>query len=112
MENVELVRDLVIIISGVLVILVCIMIGWLGYIAYKRTSTLVDSMQHFYKRSSSVMDSMETTTNTVCEIISDVRSEVVSPLTQVAGIIQGVRYGIDLVNRFLIKKEQGGKNDE
>jgi hypothetical protein len=112
MENIELLRDLVISISGIVAILVFIFIALLVYMVYRRTSSLVDSMQHFYKRSSSVMDSMESTTNTVCGIISDVRNEVVSPLTQIAGIVQGVRYGIDLVNRFTKKKEQGGEIDE
>jgi hypothetical protein len=112
MDSIALLRDLIIIITGILAILICIFIAWLAYRVYKRTSSLVDVMQHFYKRSSSVIDSMETTTNTVCGIIADVRSEVVSPLTQVAGIIQGVRYGMDLVNRFLRKKEQGGETDE
>ena len=112
MENLVVLRDLVISVTGIIAILVFIFIGLLVYSMYRRTRSLIDSMNYFYHRSNAVIDSMETTSNAVCGIISDVRNEMVSPLTQVAGVVQGVRYGIDLVNRFLRKKEQGGENNE
>ena len=49
MESIALLRDLIIIITGILAILICIFIAWLAYRVYKRTSSLVDVMQHFYK---------------------------------------------------------------
>ena len=110
--DIEWLRDLIICISGIIAIAVFIFIALLVFMTYRRTSSLVDSMHDFYKRSNTVMNSVETTADTVCGIISDVRGEMVNPLAQIIGIIQGVRYGVDFVNRVFKKKEQGGERDD
>jgi len=88
-------RDLIICISGVVVMGVVIFVGVISY--------------SFYHRTRVVLDSIEATSRTVQGILATVRDEVVIPVTQLAAFVQGIRQGVDAINR-LFRKEKGGSN--
>jgi len=85
-------RDLVISISGLVLIGVLIFIAVLLYALYRRTR--------------SILDSVRATSRTIQGISSYVGNEVVKPITQIVALIQGVRQGIDAVSKLFGKKEE------
>lgn len=90
-------RDLVICISGLVVTGVVIFIAVLAYLLYKRTR--------------SVLNSIEATSETIHGISSAVKDEIVSPIVQLVTLVRGIWQGIDLVSRFFKKEEQEGGRD-
>ena len=91
-------RDLVICISGVVVIVVLIFVAVLAY--------------SFYHRARVVLDSIEATSITLQRISNEVSDEVVKPVIQVVALIQGLRQGIDTISRLFRKQEQEGGRDD
>jgi hypothetical protein len=89
-------RDLVICISGLVVMCVVIFIAVLAYLLYNRAK--------------SVLNSVEAIAATVREITSVMKDEVVNPVVQFVAIIKGIFQGIDVVSRFF-KKQEGGRDD-
>lgn len=85
-------RDLVISISGLVLIGVLIFIAVLLYALYRRTR--------------SILDSVRATSRTIQGISSYVGNEVVKPITQIVALIQGIRQGIDAVSKLFGKKEE------
>jgi hypothetical protein len=88
-------RDLIISISGIVLIVLLILVAVLSY--------------SLYRRAKSILDSVKTTARSIQGISSYVGDEVVKPVTQVVALIQGVRQGIDAISK-LFKKQGGGKN--
>ena len=88
-------RDLIICISGLVVAAVFVFIAILAY--------------SFYKREKRVLDSIEEASKAVYGIAATVGERMISPVVQMMSIIQGVRQGIEVVNK-LFKKEEGGKD--
>ena len=88
-------RDLIICISGLVVTVVLIFIAVLSYLFYRRTRTLLDSMQ---ARAAAMQG-----------IPSYILDELVQPLIQLVTLIQGIRQGIEAITKFF-KKEEGGKD--
>lgn len=84
-------RDLVISISGLVLIGVLIFIVVLSYSLYRRIKT--------------ILDSVKTTSRTIQVVSSYVGDEVVKPITQIVALIQGIRQGIDAVSNLFRKKE-------
>ncbi len=82
-------RDLVICISGLMATVVLVFIAVLLYSLYRRTR--------------SILDSIKATTATVQGISSYVGNEVAKPLIQVVALVQGIRQGIDTINKFFKK---------
>jgi hypothetical protein len=90
-------RDLVICIWGLAMTVVVIFIAVLAYLLYNKIRP--------------VLDSMKATSDTLHEITSTVKDEVVKPAVQFATLIRGIAQGIELVSRFFQKGEQeGGRN--
>lgn len=85
-------RDLVISISGLVLIGVLIFIAVLLYALYRRTR--------------SILDSVRATSRTIQGISSYVGDEVIKPITQIVALIQGIRQGIDAVSKLFGKKEE------
>jgi len=83
-------RDLVIIISGVVLFVTLILITALLYSLYRRVTA--------------ALDSINATTKTIHEITSCVGDEVVKPMIQMAALVQGIRQGVDTVSKFFKKK--------
>jgi len=88
-------RDLVISISGIMLILLLILVAVLSYSLYRRAKSILDSA---------------TTTVKNIQGIFNIGDEVVKPVVQVAAIIQGIRQGANAVNK-LFKKQKGEEND-
>ncbi len=86
-------RDLVISISGLVVAGVLIFIAVLLYSLYRKTSSILDSLQ--------------ATSTTVKGVSSYIGDEVVKPVVQIVAIAQGIRQGIDTVSKFFKKKGEG-----
>ena len=88
-------RDLVISISGLVLIGVLIFVAVLSYSLYRRIR--------------SILDSIKTTSRTIKGISSFVGDEVAKPLIQVVALTQGIRQGIDTISK-LFKKKEGGRD--
>ena len=86
-------RDLVISISGLVLIGVLILVAVLSYSLYHRVR--------------SILDSIKNTSRNIQGISSYVGDEVIKPVTQVVALIQGIRQGIDTMGK-LFKKKEGG----
>lgn len=84
-------RDLVICISGLVMTGVVVFVAILSYLLYNKTR--------------SVLNSIEATSETIHEISSTVRDEVVKPVLQLVALVRGISQGIDMVSKFF-KKEQ------
>ena len=93
---IEWLRDLVICISGLVIVGVLIFIAVILYALYQKTKSIVDSIEY--------------TAKNISGISSYAAKEVVKPLVQVAALIQGVRQGINAVSK-IFKKQEGGKDD-
>jgi uncharacterized protein YoxC len=91
-------RDLVICISGLIVTVVVIFIAVLAYSLYNKIKP--------------VLDSMKATSETLREITSTVRDEVVKPVVQFATLIRGIAQGIELASKLFKRgKKEGECND-
>ena len=92
--SIDWLRDLIIVIFGLVAMGVLIFLSVLLYSVYRRTN--------------SILDSMETTSKTIEGICSYAGGEVVKPLMQVVAFIQGIRQGINAISKFFKKKKGGG----
>ena len=91
-------RDLIICISGVVMIVVLIFVAVLAY--------------SFYHRARVVLDSIEATSTTLQRISNEVSDEVVKPVIQAVALIRGLRQGIDTISRLFRKQQEGGRDDQ
>jgi len=89
--GIEWLSDLIICITGIM------LIGWLIFIAVLSYS--------LYHRISSILDSLKATSRTIQGVSSYVGNEVVKPVVQLVTLIQGIRQGIDAVSGLFRKKE-------
>lgn len=92
--SIEWFRDLVIAISGLVLIGLFVLVAVLSYFLYRRIR--------------SILDSIKVTLRTIQGISSYVGDEVVKPVAQVVALIQGIRQGIDAVSKLF--KKQGDEN--
>lgn len=93
--GIEWFRDLVICISGLVVMCVVIFIAVLAYLLYSKAR--------------SVLNSADAIATTAREITSVVKDEVVNPIVQFGALVGGICQGIDMVSGFF-KKQEGGKD--
>ena len=87
-------RDLIISIFGLVAIGVLVFIAVLFY--------------SLYRKSKPILNSIKAISGTI-QAISSGTEEVVKPIIQVVALIQGIRQGIDAINK-LFKKKEGGKD--
>jgi len=97
-------RDLVICIFGLVAAIVVIFLAVLSYICYKKIKRVLESAE-------SVSVSAKGIVSDVRESIDTVKEEAMSPLIQLMAIVQGVRQGMEVFNRFF-KKDEGGSDDQ
>lgn len=95
MENLELARDIVICISGLVVSATSIFIAVLVYLLYKKAKA--------------VLTTLDAASSTVYQMSVTVKEEVVEPVLRFATLIRGIMGGIDLVTKFFQKK--GGRSN-
>ena len=83
-------RDLVLCISGLVLVGVLIFVAVMAY--------------SLYKKAKYILDSMKATSATMYGMSSYVRDEVAKPLIQVVALVQGIRQGIDTISALFKKK--------
>ena len=93
--SIDWLRDLIIVIFGLVATGVLIFLAVLLYAVYRRIRP--------------ILDSVKTTSKTIEEISSYAGDEVAKPLMQVVAFIQGIRQGINVISKFF-KKKKGGRN--
>jgi predicted PurR-regulated permease PerM len=103
--GIEWLRDLVICILGIISIIVLIFIAILASSFYRKSQSLIISLDLLCQRASSVLDNLETTSESMRGIMSDVQKALVSPVAQIVAVVQGVRQGMNLVSKFFKKEE-------
>ena len=89
--SIEWFRDLAISILGIGVTATVIFIGVLVFILYRKVNTIIDSAK--------------ATSKTIRNISSSVEEEIVSPLAQIAALVQGASQVIGLFSRFSKRKK-------
>jgi uncharacterized membrane protein YdfJ with MMPL/SSD domain len=93
--TIEWFRDLVISIWGLVATGVLIFVAVLSYLLYRRLK--------------SILESVKITSRTIQDISSYAGDKVAKPLIELAAVIQGIRQGINMVSKF-IKKKEGGRD--
>ena len=83
-------RDLIICISGAVLVIVSIFLAVL--------------MCLFYRRVKNALDSVKTASKNIQEVTSTVRDQVVKPMTGLATFVQGVLRGFNAISKFFRKK--------
>lgn len=92
--SIDWLRDLIIVIFGLVATGVLIFLTVLLYSVYRRIRP--------------ILDSVKTTSKTIEGICSYAGDEVAKPLMQVVAFIQGIRQGINVISKFFKKKKGGG----
>jgi predicted negative regulator of RcsB-dependent stress response len=90
-------RDLIIIITGIIEILILIALGILGWSVYKRVKEVSESAKKISVSVQGVVDSAKASADRVASVTSFVSSEIAAPLVKVAAVIQGTSKGIDAI---------------
>ena len=62
------------------------------------------------QRANSVLDTIETTSETMRGMVTEIQEAIVSPLSQLGTVIQGLRQGMSLITN-LFKKEEDTENE-
>lgn len=106
MGDIEWFRDLVICILGIITIIFLIFIAILAQSLYRRSQSLIATVDLLCQRANSVLDNLETTSESMRGIMSDVKDALVNPVAQVIAVVQGVRQGINMVSKFFKKEEE------
>ena len=92
MAVVEITRDLIIIIFG-LVAIIAIVFGTLLFF-------------RIYRETRVVLNSWKSTSESIRNMSTRVEDEILRPILQIVSIVQGVRQGIDVVTRMFRKEEE------
>lgn len=83
-------RDLIICVSGAVMVIMSVFIAVL--------------MCLFYRRVKAALDSIETTSKNIQEVASTVRDQVIKPVTGLTIFVQGVLRGVNAMSKFFRKK--------
>jgi hypothetical protein len=95
--SIEWFRDLIIVIYGFLGIIVLILVVILAILIYKKTRTVLNSIQR--------------TTDDVKQVVDTIKKEFVDPLVQAMAIVQGIKQGLNMISK-LFGKDKGGTNEQ
>lgn len=93
--SIEWFRDLIIVIYGFLGIIVLIFVVIIAILIYKKTRTVLNSIQ--------------ATTDEVKQVVDTIKTEFIDPVVQAMAVVQGIKQGISTISK-LFRKDQGGKN--
>jgi len=87
--SIEWFRDLIIVIYGFLGIIVLIFVIIIAILIYKKTRTVLNSIQ--------------ATTNEVKQIVDTIKTEFVDPIAQAMAVVQGIKQGISTISKLFRK---------
>ncbi len=99
-------RDLIIIITGVIEILLLIIVGILAMVVVHRIKKVSKSVEKISDSVQEVVTSVKATTDNVASMSSFARSEMAEPLNVTADLLQGVLKGLNAVLGFFKKKDK------
>ena len=109
--DIALVRDWIIVITGVIEILILILLGIIGWAVYKKIQELSGSLKKISISAQSVIDSAEgvvdsvkVTTNNVAQVTTFARTQIVEPLIKTASAVQGISAGLNSILGFFQRK--------
>ena len=104
--GIEWFRDLTICVLGVISIIFLIFLSILAYSLYRQSQYLMGIIESITQKADVVLDDLEGTSETVRTIALNIKSAITDPVSQVISIIQGIRQGINLVNKAFNKQEE------
>ena len=87
--SIEWFRDLIIVIYGFLGIIVLIFVIIIATLIYKKTRTVLNSIQ--------------ATTNEVKQIVDTIKTEFVDPIVQAMAVVQGIKQGLSAISKLFRK---------
>jgi L-asparagine transporter-like permease len=90
-------RDIIIIIYGIIGIIVLIIVAVLGIMLYRRAQTILNNVQ--------------STSESVKEMVANIKEKFVDPATQFMAMIMGIKQMVALVGK-LFKKGQEKEEEE
>jgi heme/copper-type cytochrome/quinol oxidase subunit 2 len=99
-------RDLIIIVTGVIEIILLIMLGILGWSLYKRIQELSQSAKKLTISVQGVVDSAKVTASNFASVSTFARSEIAEPLIKTAAVVQGVSAGLSTIMDFFQRKRR------
>jgi hypothetical protein len=108
--GIEWFRDLTICILGVITIIFLVYLSILAYSIYKQSQYLMGLVESITQKADVVLDDLENTSETVRGIATNIKSAITDPVAQIISIIQGIRQGINLINKTF-KKEEAKENE-
>ncbi len=108
--GIEWFRDLTICILGAITIIFLIFLSVLTYSIYRQSQYLMGIIESITQKADVVLDDLEATSESVRGIASNIKSAITDPVAQVISIIQGIRQGINLINKTF-KKEEAKENE-
>lgn len=91
MGDLELARDIVICISGIVVTVTVVFVTVLIYLLYKKAKA--------------VLAMLETLSSTAYQMSVTVKEELVEPLLRFTALIRGIMGGIDFITKIFQKRE-------
>ncbi len=86
-------RDLIIVIYGILGILLAVPVFILIIV--------------FYRKLMQILETLERTTNEAKEVIDTVKDEFISPLSKIMVVFQAIKQTATLVSEFVNKQQEG-----
>ena len=89
--SIEWLRDLVIVVFGLVATAVLVFLAILSYSCYRRIKP--------------ILHSVKVTSETIEQLTSYAAQEVAKPLMQAGILIQGIRAGIEVIGRLFKKKQ-------
>ena len=98
-------RDLIIIITGVIEIILLIVLGILSFSIYKKVQELSLSAKKITTSANEVVDKAKVTVDNFARVSSFARSEIAEPLIKTASVVQGVSAGLDTIMGFFQRRK-------
>ena len=102
-------RDLVIIITGIIEIVIFIILGIIGWALSKHIRELSESAKKLTVSAQGVIDTAKVTVDNLASVSRFARSEIAGPLVKTASLIKGISAGLNAIMGFFQKK--GGEDE-
>ena len=109
--GIEWYRDLVICVWGIIAAIVLIFISVLCLLLYRKVKKVLSAVEETNASGKRILASLESSANTIQEMTASVNKELFKPIMQIVAMIQGFRYGADMITR-LFKQNKGGSDVE
>jgi hypothetical protein len=99
-------RDLVIIVTGFIEIIILIALGILSWAIYKRVQELGASAKKITASVQGVVDSAKVTASNIASVSTFARSQIAEPLVKTASVVQGLSAGLGTILGFFQSKRR------